>query len=210
MSTPVGRRPGPGEAAVPAVPGARAAPEDAESPASASPTAQAVPAQSVREIVPPERRGRTDIPGRVVSRIAARSAGEVARVREVGERGPRTFHGGTRATVDGRLTTLRLDVTVEYPAPIRQVTREVRRHVAERVRALTGLDVGHIDIEVVDVVPSRDASRPWDTAPMPVVPAGPAGPPGSAGLGGPAGATAYREPGTRLTGGATAYREEPG
>ncbi|MFF3439880.1 Asp23/Gls24 family envelope stress response protein [Streptosporangium sp. NPDC002721] len=134
-------------------------------------TRSAVPAQPSRQAVPAERRGRTDISDRVVSRIAARAAGEVARVREVGERGPLSFRGGTRATLDGELATLRLDVTVEYPTPIREVAEEVRRHVAERVMVLTGLDVGHIDVLVTNVTPADDdhgghgASRAGDVVP---------------------------------------------
>jgi uncharacterized alkaline shock family protein YloU len=112
-------------------------------------------AQPVRRAVPAEQRGRTEIAERVVSRIAARAAGEVARVSKVGERGPLTFRGGARATVDGELTALRLDVTVEYPAPLLHVADEVRQHVSERIHTLTGLAVGHIDIDVTNVVPSR-------------------------------------------------------
>ena len=119
------------------------------------PADAAWPAQPVRRAVPAEQRGRTEIAERVVSRIAARAAGEVARVRKVGERGPLTFRGGARATVDGELTALRLDVTVEYPAPLLHVADEVRQHVSERIHTLTGLAVGHIDIDVTNVVPSR-------------------------------------------------------
>jgi len=127
-------------------------------PEDGTPADAARPAQPVRQAVPVEQRGRTDIAERVVSRIAARAAGEVARVREVGERGPLTFRGGgTRATVDGKLAALRLNVTVEYPAPILHVAEEIRRHVTERIRVLTGLAVGHIDIDVTNVVPSRVA-----------------------------------------------------
>jgi uncharacterized alkaline shock family protein YloU len=129
----------------------------ARRPEDGTPADAAQPAQSVRRTVPIEQRGRTDIAERVVSRIAARAAGEVARVRKVGERGPLTFRGGIRATVDGELTALRLNVTVEYPAPLLQVADEVRRHVTERIRTLTGLAVGHIDIDVTNVVPSRGA-----------------------------------------------------
>ncbi|MGC5010982.1 Asp23/Gls24 family envelope stress response protein [Streptosporangium sp. DT93] len=159
MSAPVEHRPVPGRA----------------DPGSAGPTGSAgsgappggVPEQmgrstpstvSGRPAVPAERRGRTDISDRVVSRIATRAAGEVARVRKVGERGPLSFRGGTRATVDGELTTLRLDVTVDYPAPLREVAQQVRSHVAERIMALTGLYVGHIDIDVVNVTLTRTAT----------------------------------------------------
>jgi uncharacterized alkaline shock family protein YloU len=126
-------------------------------PGDETPTNAAWPAQPVRQAVPAEQRGRTDIAEHVVSRIATRAAGEVARVRKVGERGPLTFRGGTRATIDGELTALRLDLTVEYPAPLLRVAEEVRQHVSERIHTLTGLVVGHIDIDVTNVVLSRMA-----------------------------------------------------
>ncbi|MFF5208791.1 Asp23/Gls24 family envelope stress response protein [Streptosporangium sp. NPDC000396] len=116
-------------------------------------------AQPVRPAVPAERRGKTSIPERVVSRIAARAAGEVAGVREVRERGPLTFAGRTHATVDENLTAVELDVSVEYPVPLRQVSAEIRRHVADRVRALTGLNVSHIDINMTSVVLPRGEGR---------------------------------------------------
>jgi uncharacterized alkaline shock family protein YloU len=135
------------------------------------PADAARPAQPARQAVPVEQRGRTDIAERVVSRIAARAAGEVARVRKVGERGPLAFRGGTRAIVDRELTALRLDLTVEYPAPLLHVAEEVRQHVTERIRVLTGLAVGHIDIDVTNVVPSRMASLiEYSVTPSPTAP----------------------------------------
>ncbi|MGJ6962205.1 Asp23/Gls24 family envelope stress response protein [Streptosporangium sp. G11] len=171
MNTPVEHRPASsGTASDPASPSAREAGSAlTETGRSGMP---AVPAQPSRQAVPAERRGRTDISDRVVSRIAARAAGEVARVEEVGERGPLSFRGGTRATLDGDLATLRLDVTVEYPAPIREVAEEVRRYVTERVMALTGMDVGYIDVAVTSVSPphgdprgDRETSRAGDAEP---------------------------------------------
>ncbi|MEU8382301.1 Asp23/Gls24 family envelope stress response protein [Streptosporangium sp. NPDC048865] len=152
MNTPVEHRP--------ASSGTAAEPEPPPSRQAGSVPAEAgrsvVPVQPSHQAVPAERRGRTDIADRVVSRIAAHAAGEVPRVREVGERRPLSLRGGTRAAVDGGLATLRLDVAVEYPAPIREVAEEIRRHVAERVMTLTGMDVGHVDVLVTDVTPARD------------------------------------------------------
>lgn len=154
MNTPVEHRPASsGTSADPDPPASRQ--EGSALAESGRSTRSAVPAQPSRQAVPAEQRGRTDISCRVVSRIAARAAGEVARVREVGERKALSFRGGTRATLDGELTTLRLDVTVEYPAPIREVAEEVRHHVAQRVMALTGKDVGYIDILVTNVTPAH-------------------------------------------------------
>ncbi|WP_051752433.1 Asp23/Gls24 family envelope stress response protein [Streptosporangium amethystogenes] len=158
MNTPVEHRAAsPGTAGDP--PAERAGSALAETERSAPP---AVPAQPSQQTVPAELRGRTDISHRVVSRIAAGAAREVARVRKVGERGPLSLRGGTRAAVDGTLATLQLDVTMEYPAPIREVADEVRRHVAERVMTLTGMDIGHIDIDVTNVI--RAPESPPETS----------------------------------------------
>ncbi|MEU3165305.1 Asp23/Gls24 family envelope stress response protein [Streptosporangium sp. NPDC006930] len=160
MNTPVEHRP--------ASSGTAAPPAGREDPVPGETGLPAVPAQPSWRGVPAERRGRTEISDQVVSRIAAHAAGEVPRVREVGEWKPLFFRGGTHATLDGELATLQLDVTVEYPAPIREVAEEVRRHVAERVMTLTGKDVGHIDVNVTSVAPARgdrETSRAPDAVP---------------------------------------------
>jgi uncharacterized alkaline shock family protein YloU len=43
---------------------------------------------------------------------------------------------------------IEIRLTVAYAAPVRTLTREVRRHVMERVATLTGIEVRHVDIEV--------------------------------------------------------------
>jgi uncharacterized alkaline shock family protein YloU len=44
--------------------------------------------------------------------------------------------------------SLKVSVSVEYPAPVRDVAAEVRERVARRVYELTGLKVTEIDITV--------------------------------------------------------------
>ncbi|MFF5110131.1 Asp23/Gls24 family envelope stress response protein [Streptosporangium sp. NPDC000509] len=163
MNTPVEHRPASSGTTAP--PAGREDPVPGETGRSGLP---AVPAQPSWRGVPAERRGRTEISDQVVSRIAAHAAGEVPRVREVGEWKPLFFRGGTHATLDAELATLQIDVTIEYPAPIREVAEEVRRHVAERVMTLTGKDVGYIDVNVTGVAPARgdrETSRAPDAVP---------------------------------------------
>ncbi len=45
-----------------------------------------------------------------------------------------------------------------YPAPLREVTRQVRAHVAQRVRELTGMRVGAVDVAVTALV-ADDSAR---------------------------------------------------
>ncbi|MER7134564.1 Asp23/Gls24 family envelope stress response protein [Streptosporangium saharense] len=128
--------------------------------ASADVTASSGTPAASRPAVPAELRGRTEIPERVVTRIAACAAREVERVREVRERGPLAFGKHTHATVDGGLALLELEVSVDYPAPLLETAEEIRRHVGERVHTLTGLSVGQIDLDVTGVVPSPEEQGP--------------------------------------------------
>jgi uncharacterized alkaline shock family protein YloU len=43
---------------------------------------------------------------------------------------------------------LRVEIEVDYPAPVRLITRQVRRHVRDRVTRLCGLTVTDVDITV--------------------------------------------------------------
>jgi cell envelope-related Asp23 family protein len=100
----------------------------------------------------PEARGRTDIGGRVVERIARQAVSEL----------PRPGTGGSprvKATIDGKLATLRLTVSVVYPEPVQRVTRQLREHVTARVGELTGLEVRQIDIDVARLVPPSEYRR---------------------------------------------------
>jgi uncharacterized alkaline shock family protein YloU len=101
---------------------------------------------------PPEVRGRTDIGDRVVERIARHAVTEL----------PQAGTGGTarvKATIDGKLATLRMTVSVIYPEPVQRVTRRLREHVTARVGELTGLEVRQIDIDVARLVPPAGYHR---------------------------------------------------
>ena len=105
------------------------------------------------ELAPAGQRGSTDIADRVVEKIAAGAVAEVddaygSARRLLGLRIPGTAAPRVTVQIDGHLATVRVAMSVRYPAPIRQVTREVRAHVMERVGELTGLDVRHVDIEI--------------------------------------------------------------
>jgi uncharacterized alkaline shock family protein YloU len=96
------------------------------------------------------------IADRAVEKIAAVAAGEVDRASGA----PRRLLGTTigwpstsarpraSAKVDDSTVSLKLFVSVEYPAPVRDVAAEVRERVARRVYQLTGLKVTEIDITV--------------------------------------------------------------
>lgn len=110
-------------------------------------------------------RGVTTIRDRVVEKIAAHAVSEL----DLATGAPRELLGvrigGVRdgtparvdATVSGDVVGVRIAISVRWPAPIRGVTRHVRAHVAERLRTLTGLRVGWVDVDVT-ALPGRDLS----------------------------------------------------
>ncbi|GAA3763573.1 Asp23/Gls24 family envelope stress response protein [Salinactinospora qingdaonensis] len=123
---------------------------------------------SVTEMIPAQRppmeqRGRTAIPERVVAKIATRAADETETTR-TGAGGALPLFAaakGSRAQAhrSGASVMLSLSIAVGYPVPVRQATREVRRHVQDTVERLTGLRVRHTDIEVTELVREGDRGR---------------------------------------------------
>ena len=116
-------------------------------------TTSAVAEPARAALAPPEQRGSTEIADLVVERIAARAVAEVddahgSARRLLGLRMPGAAAPRVTVQIDGRLATVRVALSVRYPAPIRQVTTEVRANVMARVGELTGLDVRHVDIEI--------------------------------------------------------------
>ncbi len=102
-------------------------------------------------------RGATRIADRVVAKIASQAAREVLRdlpkaglvpkdrlpQATVSVRPPGRTHGAGR----GR-ARVRLFVELGYPADLREVCAELRRHVIERVGALADMDVPEVAVEV--------------------------------------------------------------
>ena len=109
------------------------------------------------EVRAPAERGATTVADRVVAAVAGRAAAEVPGVGGAARRvlgvavdtaGPdRVPH--VDVTVAGETVALDIRLSVAYPAPVRAVTEQVRRHVAERVETLVGKKVGVVDITVV-------------------------------------------------------------
>ncbi len=112
----------------------------------------------------PARRGGLTIADRVVEKVAAQAVTEVDRATGT----PRTVLGQalgratedsparTSALVDGDLVTVTVSMSVHWPAPVREVTAQVRRRVVERVQELTGLQVVEVDIDVPTLLTKRN------------------------------------------------------
>ncbi|MFM9589473.1 DUF6286 domain-containing protein [Streptomyces scabiei] len=108
------------------------------------------------------QRGTTTVSERAVRTIAERAAGETL-----------TRPGGTRSVPSARATAsvrggradLTLGVTLPYPVPLAETVGHVQRHVAERTRQLTGLDVPAPRLTVTAFTPSPSPHPPEPPAP---------------------------------------------
>src|SRR5450755_1960887 len=130
------------------------------------------PMSTGTDVEPAARVGRNElgtisIADGVVSKIAARAAAEnpdagAAAARMLGRAVPGAGHLGVRGTdlealpktsveVDGSKAFVTLEISVRWPASVPEITGQVRRHVRDRVRELTGLDVDEVHITVADL-----------------------------------------------------------
>jgi uncharacterized alkaline shock family protein YloU len=111
--------------------------------------------------------GSISIADGVVTKIAARAAAEnpdagAAAARVFGRAVPGAGSLGVRGTdlsalpktsveVDGSKAYVTLEIAVRWPAPVAEVTGQVRRHVRDRVRELAGLEVDEVHVIVADL-----------------------------------------------------------
>lgn len=108
-------------------------------------------------------RGRLTIADRVVEKVAAQAVAEVDRAtgaprRVLGQtlgRASEDTPARTSANVDGDIVTVTVSMSVTWPAPVRDVTAEVRRRVVQRVGELVGLQVAEVDIDVPTLLTRR-------------------------------------------------------
>ncbi|WP_327402563.1 alkaline shock response membrane anchor protein AmaP [Streptomyces sp. NBC_01288] len=103
---------------------------------------------------PAAQRGTTTVSERAVRRIAERATAEALPGRTA----------RAAATVRGGRAELSLGVTLPYPAPLADGARDVQRHVLERTRELTGLDVPTARVGVTSLAPPRYSRAPVSPA----------------------------------------------
>jgi hypothetical protein len=106
------------------------------------------PPVAAPDTVPVTPGGRTTITPLVVERLASRAAFEVVAGR------PRAA-----ARLDGRIARIELTVSLPYPAPVRDLARRVRSHVAATVDRLAGVDAREVDLVVGALEPAAPRHR---------------------------------------------------
>lgn len=115
---------------------------------------------------PPDMRGSTTIADRVVQAMAAQIAGEVDQVGGAARRmlgvsaGREGAENAVRVDADvrGGVCSLRVRLSVCYPAPVAQVTEHVRQQLIDRLATLAGLQVRRVEITVTALHSPQQAS----------------------------------------------------
>lgn len=100
----------------------------------------------------PAERGRTVLAPQVVDKIAAQAATEIDGIsglqRRIAGRALGNAQVRAQSDLDGQVVAVRMQLAVEFPAPLLELTRQVRQHVTEQIQTLCSLRVDHIDITV--------------------------------------------------------------
>lgn len=110
-----------------------------------------------------EDRGSLEVHPTVVRKVAQFAADETAgtRRRDRTVAGVGMGHQGATAKIDGHgdQVTVKLEVAMQYPAPVRETAEELRRRVSEEIVRITGYRVGAVQLTVSALV-SQSSSRP--------------------------------------------------
>lgn len=100
-------------------------------------------------------RGQTLLAARVIEKIAGQVAsdessagGSSGGFLGIGTRADLSARPKASVELTGNIATLRVEVGMLYPVPLRQAAEELRRRIAARVTELTGVDVRQVDIRI--------------------------------------------------------------
>jgi len=110
-------------------------------------------------------RGQTFLAARVIEKIAGQVAsdessagGSSGGFLGIGTRADLSARPKASVELTGNIATLRVEVGMLYPVPLRQATEELRRRIAARVTELTGVDVRQVDIRIAWLTTGADTS----------------------------------------------------
>ncbi|MEV6484421.1 hypothetical protein [Streptomyces sp. NPDC051576] len=101
-------------------------------------------------VVPPGERGATRIADRVVAKIAAQAAREA-----VGPLPPEAAPPHANVVVHHNTARVRVHLELGYPCDIGDRCFQVRRQVVQRVRALVGMEVPEVAVQVERLHPAQ-------------------------------------------------------
>lgn len=114
---------------------------------------------------PLDDRGRLVVADRVVEKIASQAATEIDRATGAPRRvlgvalGSADERPQVSARVDWPVATVSVVMSVAWPAPVLEVTEQVRRHVEEQLATLAGVRTAGVDIRVTALPGPRSGDR---------------------------------------------------
>jgi uncharacterized alkaline shock family protein YloU len=111
--------------------------------------------------------GRTTLADRAVERVAVQAITEITDVGGTAHRmlgdtlsgSPEERSAQVAATVDDTTASLRVRLSIAYPASVARTTEQVRAHLIRRLHELTGLVVTRVDITVTALYLTRPGPR---------------------------------------------------
>jgi uncharacterized alkaline shock family protein YloU len=110
-------------------------------------------------------RGQLRIADRVIERIAAQAAAEVDRATGTSRRvlgvslGSQDDRPDVSTRVDGDVATVDVVMSVAWPAPVAEVTEQVRARIVQRLADLADVRTAQVDIRVTALVAERRDDR---------------------------------------------------
>lgn len=112
----------------------------------------------------PAQRGSLVLADRVVERIAAQAATEVdlatgARHRRLGVALGDSERPDVSARVDGDLAVVAVVMSVAWPAPVAEVTGQVRERIRAQLAELAGVRAAQVDVRVTALTGARTGER---------------------------------------------------
>lgn len=109
---------------------------------------------------PPEGKGRLDVSDHVVEKIAGHAVTLVSDAAAAPRRllgmnigGPRPEDSATvSAKVQDGIASVQATIAVSWPRSVQAVADQVRQRIRDEVTSLTGVQVDHVDVDVVSIV----------------------------------------------------------
>lgn len=110
-------------------------------------------------------RGQTVLAAKVIEKIASQVAsdessagGSSGGFLGIGTRADLSARPKASVELSGNIASLRVEVGMLYPVPLRRATQELRRRIATRVTELTGVEVRQVDIRISWLTTGTDAN----------------------------------------------------
>lgn len=108
-------------------------------------------------------RGNTAMSRKVLEKIAAQVAkdetqagGSSGGFLGIGARADLAARPQASVELAGNIASLKVEVGLPYPLPLRQATDQLRDRIAGRVTELTGVEVRQVDVKVSWLIPAAD------------------------------------------------------